>query len=280
MHPTLAARSLSAAFWKHKVDMMAKLSILVAVGLLVCASSSFSKQVAPAVPPVYNLVWSDEFDGDAIDLKKWVIADRNITNYDGGINHYDPANVYVENGNLVIRSLPANNPGAKHAPAYGSGRATTKKRFAFLYGKVEVRAKLPGTLGLWPAIWLLPDDGSWPPEIDMMELLGNVPTRIIMSHHWGSKKQDLHDQTEFDGPDFTQDFHVFSIEWQPGLIRWLVDGVERKAVTSHVPNKAMYLILNTSVGGDWPGMPDASTIFPAYLQIDYVRIYQQPKKHR
>ena len=143
-----------------------------------------------------------------------------------------------------------------------------------------MRAKLPGTKGIWPAIWMLPQDGSWPPEIDIMELIGSNPLQVYLSHHWGSKKQDLHSQSSFTGPDFTQDYHVFSVEWEPGTIRWLIDGVERKVATQHIPSKAMYLILNTSVGGDWPGPPDNSTVFPAYMQVDYVRVYQQQKNTR
>lgn len=258
---------------------MAKLSILIVLTVLACASVSPSKQpVAPAPPAPWDLVWEDEFEGATIDLKKWVVADRSVKNYDGGINYYDPQEVYLENGNLVIRSQPQTGPNGKQM--YSSGRVTTKKKFGFLYGKVEVRAKLPGTQGLWPAIWMLPYDGSWPPEIDMMELLGNDPTRVYMSLHWGTKKQDLHSQGDFAGPDFTADFHVFSIEWEPGQIRWLIDDVERKVTTAHIPNKAMYLIFNTSVGGDWPGPPDGSTVFPAYMQVDYVRVYQHPKKKR
>ena len=98
------------------------------------------------------------------------------------------------------------------------------------------------------AIWMLPSDRSWPPEIDLLELLGNDPHRTYRTHHWGSRKRDLHHTTDFVGPDFTQDFHTFSIEWEPGKLRWLIDDVERKVETAHVPSKAMYLILNTSVG--------------------------------
>jgi beta-glucanase (GH16 family) len=227
-------------------------------------------------PPAWNLVWSDDFDGQRIDPKKWNIADRAVTNYDGGINSYDPGNVYLENGCLVIRSQCQN----ADRQLFNSGRVTTKGKFSFLYGKVEIRAQLPGTQGMWPALWLLPYDGSWPPELDMMELLGNDPTRIYMTHHWGKRKEDLSSQTDFAGPDFTRDFHLFSIEWEPNKIRWLIDGQEKKLATEHVPNKAMYLILNTSVGGDWPGMPDDSSVFPAFMKVDYVKVYQHPKKRR
>lgn len=229
--------------------------------------------------PNWSLVWADEFDGLRLDARRWAIADRSHANYDGGINYYDPAEVSVENGHLVIQSHPQ-GVGRGGKQTYSSGRASTQGKFAFLYGKLEVRAKLPGTQGLWPAIWLLPADKSWPPEIDLVELMGSDPARIYMTHHWGSRRQDLHHTTDFVGPDFTGDFHVFSIEWEPGRIRWLIDDIERKVETAHVPGKAMYLIFNTSVGGDWAGLPDETSVFPANMQIDYVRVYQHPRKKR
>ena len=250
---------------------------LATCGLLLMLTAAKSpKTPKPTSPPEpeWKLIWADEFDSDRVDAKKWNIADRNVTNYDGGVNSYDPANVYLENDNLVIRSQCQN----LDQQVFTSGRVTTRRKFSFLRGKVEVRAKLPGTQGMWPAIWMLPIDGSWPPEIDIMESLGNDPKRIYMTQHWGRRKQDLHSQTDFAGPDFSQDFHVFSIEWEPHQIRWLVDGVEKKVVAENIPSRPMYLILNTSVGGDWPGMPDQTTAFPATMQVDYVRVYQRARK--
>jgi len=227
----------------------------------------------------WSLIWSDEFDDAKLNTRRWVIADRTRPNYDGGVNYYDPREVSVEYGNLVIQSHPQ-AVGRDGKPTYSSGRVSTQGKFAFLYGKLEIRARLPGSQGLWPAMWMLPADKSWLPEVDLLELTGSDPTRIYMTHHWGTRRQDLHHTTDFAGPDFTRDFHVFSIEWEPGKIRWLIDDIERKVETAHVPNKAMYLILNTSVGGDWAGLPDETSVFPANMQIDYVRVYQHPRKRR
>lgn len=221
----------------------------------------------------WRLAWAEEFEGTRLNKRRWQVGAKGKPNYDGGINQYDPQDVYLEDGNLVLRSRALGEDGGE---PYSSGRVRAKPKFAFLYGRLEVRAKLPGTKGMWPAIWLLPRDGSWPPEIDVMEMLGDDPRRVYMTMHWGPRDDRDSSQGNFTGPDFTSDFHVFSIEWEPGRIRWLIDGVERHVETENVPNKAMYLIMNTSVGGEWPGDPDERTVFPQYFQIDYVRVYQQP----
>jgi beta-glucanase (GH16 family) len=220
------------------------------------------------------LVWNDEFSGRRLDTHKWTVANSSQPNYDGGINIYTPYDVAVANGDLVIlsRKLPA---GSK--ATYSSGRVTTRNSFSFLYGRVEIRARLPGTQGIWPAMWMLRRDGVWPPEIDIIELLGHDPHRVFMNNHWGTRDNQFQDQDSYRGPDFCIGFHVFTFEWEPGSVRWLVDGVQRKAMTTHVPDKPMYLILNTSVGGDWPGPPDKHTVLPQYFLVDYVRIYQHPK---
>jgi beta-glucanase (GH16 family) len=158
---------------------------------------------------------------------------------------------------------------------YSSGKVKSEGKFSFLYGRVDVRAKLPGTQGLWPAIWMLPADDTWPPEIDVMELLGNDPTRVYMTLHWGTRKKQQHYQAKFDGPDFTADYHVFSIVWDPGQIHWLVDGIERATAVKNVPDRSMFLLLNTSIGGEWPGPPDRDTVLPQYFLIDYVRVYKR-----
>jgi hypothetical protein len=230
----------------------------------------------PANVPVdapWQLVWDETFDGPQLDPGKWAVADDSQPNYDGGVNTYDPANVSLQAGNLVIRSK-ARGTTKSGDPAYTSGKVTTKHKFSFLYGKVEVRAMLPGTQGLWPAIWMLPADGSALPELDIMESIGSDPHRIYMTDHWGARGHRHQDQTDYSGPDFTAGFHTFTLEWEPNRLSWLVDGVERKVMTDHVPATPMYLRLNTSVGGAWPGLPDASTVLPQYFRIDSVRLYQ------
>jgi beta-glucanase (GH16 family) len=138
-----------------------------------------------------------------------------------------------------------------------------------------MRAKLPATRGIWLAFWMLPVDGAWPPEIDIFELLGHLPNRVYMTNHWGSYPNQKSDQSYFSGPDFSAGYHRFTLEWQPGWMRWKVDGQTRKVVTQNVPDRQMYLILNTAVGGNWPGSPDRSTMFPQHFWIDYIQVFQR-----
>lgn len=251
------------------------LTLALLVAAVVC--SLFPSSPGPALAattPSWQLIWSDEFPTNHLDLSKWNIGQVSDQNFDGGINYYDPANVYLFNNHLVIRAT-SHVKSSNHKTYYSSGRVTTKGKFSFLYGKVEVRAKLPGTQSLWPAIWMLPADGSWPPEIDIMELMGSDPHTVSMTLHAGSSRRQRLDQSSYVGPDYTADYHTFSVEWTPGQLQWLIDGAVRKTVTHDVPTRAMYLRINTSIGGDWPGNPTRHTVLPQYLDVEYVRVYRQ-----
>jgi beta-glucanase (GH16 family) len=248
--------------------------IFIALLILICgAPAPQPYEPARKTPAPWRLVWSDDFDGAGLDKAKWNIATRANTNYDGGTNYYDPAEVSVGGGSLAIRSRPV--PGKNGKILYVSGRVSTQNKYAFLYGKIEIRAQMPGGRGLWPALWLLPANGTWPPEIDVAEVIGHEPNRVHMTNHYGTKKDHRASQDSYIGPNFTTGYHTFTFEWEPGLLRWYVDGVKRKVLTTNVPDRAMYLIMNTSVGGDWPGPPTKSTVFPQYMQVDYVRVYQR-----
>ncbi len=224
----------------------------------------------------WTLVWYDEFTAPGVDATKWNIVDG-ATGGNNELNWYAPDEVYAENGNLVLRSRPRSYNGKP----YTSGQVNTWARFSPTYGRIDVRAKLPWGRGLWPAHWLLPQAGGWPPEIDIMELIGSNPWCVRMSQHWGPlppgvKPWDIGQTAggDYCGPDFTADYHTYSVEWWPGQVHWLIDGVLRvSSIRSQAPAEPMFLILNTAVGGDWPGPPDGSTPWPAYHLIDYVRVY-------
>jgi beta-glucanase (GH16 family) len=256
--------------------------LLVLLPLVTCGQGARLSRAADVAPTAvaaasghWKWVWGDEFDGRRIDRSRWTIANTlGKPQYAGELNSYDWSEVDVAGGSLILRSRPRPQPRLAGTTAYISGRVSTQGKFAFLYGRVEIRAKLPGTPGVWPAIWMLPADGSWPPEVDVIELLGGEPRRVYMTNHYGPRSQPRSDQGSYLGPNFTAGYHVFTLEWAPGVMRWLVDGVERKVVTANVPDRAMYLIFNTAVGGDWPGPPNSKTVFPQAFLVDYVRVYQ------
>ncbi len=242
--------------------------------------------VADGGDAAWDVIWSDEFNGATVDRSKWRIEDLHIIK-NNELQYYAPDEVFVDNGNLVLRSRQRSywgfdSNGAWRRFDYTSGLVSTWDRFSMVNGRIEIRAKLPGTQGMWPAHWMLSQRGGWPPEIDIMEMIGSLPNRVTMSLHWGplgpngEPPWEIGQTANHDywGPDFTQSFHTFALEWWPGLLMYYVDDVLRFSTTRpQIPSDPMYLILNTAVGGDWPGSPDGGTVWPQYHDIDYVRAY-------
>lgn len=241
--------------------------IVVIINAYAFPSSSFSSGVSEK--PVWRLIWNDEFNGDKLDEAKWRAEDAALVK-NNEAQYYSPGEVSVKDGLLTIRSRKASMGGRE----YVSGLVETLGKFSKTYGRFEVRAKLPRGQGIWPAHWLLPDNGTWPPEIDFMEMLGHQPHKIYMSHHWVSDGHKMK-VANFDGPDFSEGFHTFMVQWEPQRIEWFIDGVKRHMVSNEIPRTPMRLILNTAVGGNWPGYPDKTTQFPQFHQIDYVRVYER-----
>ncbi len=159
-----------------------------------------------------------------------------------------------------------------------SGLLSTHDSFAQEFGYFEIRARMPAGQGLWPACWLLPLDESRQREIDIFEILGHEPNIVHMNVHY-TDEDDEHTAIpgEFAGPDYSQDYHTFAIDWNEERIIWYVDGVERHRVSESeaVPSGLFYLIANLAVGGNWPGHPDETTPFPAHLDIDFLRAYRR-----
>ena len=243
----------------------------------------------------YGLVWSDEFDfpvSGSPDATKW-----NITVGDGcphicgwgnnELQYYTDKseNVRVENGKLILQ-LHADSIGTR---GFSSGKITSKGKGFWKYGKIEVKAKLPSTLGSWPAIWMMPEErryGNWPQcgEIDIMENVGYNPDSVLSTVHTGSYNHQL--GTQKGGiiylPDCDEEFHVYSLEWKEDLLKFFVDDTEiftydnEKKTSDEWPfDQPFHLILNIAFGGNWGGLKgvDASEL-PIQMEIDYVRVYQ------
>ena len=229
----------------------------------------------------WSLVWHDEFDGPAIDTTVWNYE----VNGDGGGNNelqyytHEARNAFIENGSLVIQALKEQYNGK----AYTSARFNSSGHRDWLYGRVDVRARLPEGKGIWPAIWMLPTDwvyGPWPysGEIDIMELLGQTPGLVYGTIHWGTTSEShLSSGGTYllpGGGKFSSGFHLFSLEWDADSLKWFVDGVKYHVEGNGPPfDKRFHLVVNVAVGGKWPGSPDGTTVFPQYMMIDYVRVY-------
>jgi len=249
----------------------------------------------PTVTPSadWELIWSDEFDapdGSMPDPEKWSFNTGGGGWGNAERQYYTDRreNAVIEDGSLLIC---ARDDEDHRGYRYTSARLVTKGKGDWTYGRIEVRARLPQGQGIWPAIWMLPshmDYGGWPMggEIDIMEMVGHDPIRVHGTLHYGNPHTFTGDDYVLrTGETFADDYHVFALEWEPGEIRWYVDGYHYQTQTEWFTSKRdtaypapfdrpFHLILNVAVGGHWPGSPDDTTQFPQCMAVDYVRVYR------
>lgn len=179
-----------------------------------------------------------------------------------------------------ILSISANQVGPDIAPLmwnyrYTSGLLSTRTSFAQRYGYFELRAKLPRGRGLWPAFWLLPASGAWPPEIDILEQVGQNPTKYQATIHSGATGGHTFAARTISIPDASRAFHNYGVLWLPTRTIWYFDGVEvARQVTPPDARVPMFMLVNLAIGGAWAGTPPANTRFPIAMQVDYVRAYR------
>ena len=254
----------------------------------------------------YELVFSDEFNGQELDSSKWVTVypwgDRLIINseeqfyidilkkpnfefnpfsFDGEsltINSIKTPDNLLDQaiGQEYVDTKLVNKP---FGQKYLSGVITSRDSFSFTYGYVESRIQVSYGKGTWPAFWLLntyyTDDK---PEIDIMEFIGDNQDVVYHTYHYHDSEGNLR-STESEpsiGRDFTNGWHTYAVEWLPGTVIFYVDGIEEhRVVDSKISQEDMYIIANTALGGWWPGSPDESTNFPIEYKLDYIRAYQK-----
>lgn len=255
--------------------------MLVASGMAVVA---VQREVS-GYRPGWRLVLEDDFDGDVLDPAVWNAQDLPSPR-NNELQHYVPRNVSTGGGRLLLESRPEAWGGRN----YTSAAVDTYGKFSLTQGRVEVRAKLPVMgRGVWPALWLLETGCNplgqpcpWPTkgaaEIDIMEAVGSPSTLYTNLHHGDVPGTSLSAGPDVrPGVDLATQEHTFAVEWGPGgVVRWYLDDdllVERSA-PGHF-EQPMYLIMNTAIGGDWPGPPDGSTPFPQQFEIDRVRFYER-----
>jgi O-antigen/teichoic acid export membrane protein len=254
---------------------------------------------AETVPPLgWELAFKDEFKS----LQLWDNETRSgiwEPVYPGGVHthgvneleyYIDPrpghdspalfelAPFSIEKSGLLIQARPipdTRQAFAEHLP-YASGLLTTFHSFSFTYGYVELRARVPAGKGLWPAFWLLPIDETWPPEIDVMEVLGQNTGEFHASVHTSVDGNDKAVSAKVTTPDLSEDFHSYAVKWTADDLVWYLDG--RRVASAPTPadmNKPMYLLVNLAVGG-WAQSPDSWTVFPAEFRIEEIRVFQPP----
>lgn len=221
--------------------------------------------------------FTDEFNGPGIDRGHWT--------YDLGgggwgnqeLEVYTERNATIENGCLVITAR-------QEGDRITSARLQSRGLFEQKYGRFEARLALPKGQGMWPAFWMLGGNDKavgWPDcgEIDIMEWVGKDPGHVHGTVHGPgySGAQGISTALAIDNP---QEFHVYAVEWEPAELRFFVDGQLYRTLTPEeakpwVFDHPFFMILNLAVGGGWPGNPDATTVFPQQLKVDYVRVYRK-----
>jgi beta-glucanase (GH16 family) len=244
------------------------------------------------IPAGYTLEWADEFDGQTINSAIWNFETGDGTAYGlpvgWGNNEKqiytsspDNAALTTHEGNSVL-AITAR----EFAPGqYTSARLTTNGLKSMRFGRIDVRAKVPTGNGLWPAIWLLGDNKpvvNWPGcgEIDIAEILGKQSNTLYNTVHYtkaGNAKGELQHAEVKAGGLYSDAYHVYGIEWTPTTITYKLDGntIYQVPIAADMKEfqRSFYMILNVAVGGYWPGEPDATTVFPQAMYVDYVRVY-------
>lgn len=280
------------------ISLCAAIKMMRAALIVCCSTSAWA-----ATPSGFELVWSDEFNYEgAPDPSKWTYEEGIIRNHEAQYYTRDRReNVRVENGTLVIEARkedfknPRFDPGTKdwrhdvEVAHYTSGSVITQGKASWRYGRIEIRAKIPQGLGVWPALWTLGiniPEVDWPRcgEIDILEFVGHDPERIHAHVHYAvegkhqAKGGKIRTLRPFD------DFHVYTVEWDEERIRIFFDETEYFCAAldevggpgeDNPFRKPHYLMMNLALGGSW-GKEIDDRILPQRFLIDYVRIYQKP----
>ena len=278
------------------------------LALLALGRSVVLAEPASGTAP-WRQVWGDEFNGPAgrpPNPKFWTaeVGGHGWGNHELEFYTARPENAHLDgSGHLVIEVRREPWEGM----AYTSARLITRTKVAHRYGRFAARIKLPTGRGIWPAFWMMGDDVEkvgWPRcgEIDVMEFLGHESGTVYGTLHGPARESTTADTDgvpDYDngggaGGSFTLDggrrfpetFHEFAVEWEPDSVRWLVDG---KVYQTHSPKNVapgkwvfdhpFFILLNVAVGGDWPGPPDGTTVFPQRMLVDWVRVEDTTGAH-
>lgn len=241
-----------------------------------------------------TLVWSDEFTDTQLDPESWFFEEGDGSQYgipewgNNELQWYLPDSAALSKGLLIITARQEPSSGKN----YTSARINTRDRFAFRYGRIESRIRLPGGQGLWPAFWLLPQQdtyGTWAAsgEIDVMEAVNlgaSGGNNVYGTLHYGAEFPNNVSAGEqyMVATDATTEFHDYALEWDETEMRWYVDGVLYALQNSWYTSAAafpapfdqpFYILFNVAVGGNFPGSPNGGTMFPVTMEVDYVRVY-------
>jgi len=267
----------------HARDPRSLIYFLPALLGVLCCANLASGQI-PNIPG-WDLVWNDEFDGTSLNTQNWTALDRRDS-FNNEKQYYHPNQVAIADGNLQLTAI--NTP--RQGKAYQSGLITSNDLFG--PGRFEARVDLPTSQGMWPAFWLNANQVAWPQggEIDILENRGSQPNLVSSAYHWQTNPGPCCDQHQFvfdeytaneggQPVDFHAGFHTYAAEWDETSVRYYVDDNLYHTVTE-TSDRPIFetpknIILNLAVGGFFGGDPDATTVWPQVMSVDYVRYWQQ-----
>jgi beta-glucanase (GH16 family) len=272
-------------------------AVLLLATLTACAAqapfgaSPLGTTLAPQARPAHaaRLIFDDEFGGTKLDRTvwytcySWAKARSGCSNNPGlELEWYQPGNVTVGNGDLAltakVQSVHKGYPYTSGLISTG-GSPTTKPAFSFLYGYIEARMKLPRGAGMWPAFWLVPANGTWPPEIDILEGQGVAPRDDIVTIHWGTGHAPQQSERIYDaGTDLWRAYHTYGVDWEKSYVTWYFDGkpIATYRDAKNIAHLPMYVILNLAIGGWFNGqLHPVPSSFPATMSVDYVRVWNR-----
>jgi len=243
----------------------------------------------------YTLDWEDEFDGTELNREDWNVELHEPGWVNEELQEYvdSEKNIYLEDGKLVLNPVQTKNEDGSYS--YTSGRVNTQNKKTYTYGMFEVKAKVPEGTGYLPAFWLMANDenvyGQWPRcgEIDIMEVHGSNTKKTYGTIHYGNPHKESQGTYSLNNGSFSEQYHTYTCEWEPGKITWYVDGykfheendwysaTEGGGTLSYPApfDQPFYIILNLAVGGSWVGYPDDETFVANPYMIDYVKVYQK-----
>ncbi len=271
--------------WARAALVALGVCVLQLIALVASGSTGNDRAAAPAPRA---LLLDEGFDGPALDGDRW-----NTCHWwdDGGctiatndeLQWYLPEQVEVRDGVLRMTADAEEAVGADgEVFPYRSGMVTTgpptytgTSRFAFTYGRVEARVRVPAGAGLWAALWMLPDTREARPEIDLLEVLGDRPREVLTFLHPADPAQaPVGSTATVAAPEGFLDWRTVRLDWEPGRLRWWVDGeLAWTRSGPDVPAEPMYLVANLAVGGELGGPVGAGTRFPATYEIDRIRVW-------
>ncbi|BDI29737.1 hypothetical protein CCAX7_17880 [Capsulimonas corticalis] len=256
---------------------MKTLRAFLIVLILTLLSASFSTRAQArhraqkSSAPRWVMTFDDEFSAPSLDTSKWTTSRGPMNIHEQPVQSFRPEDVRLEKGALSILSERREADGCE----FTSGEISTLNKFAQRYGRIVFRCRFSALPGIWSAIYLLPASGDWPPEIDLTEYRGSVPDTICITNHWRDENGHQMEHMDYVNPavDWTQ-WHTYEVVWEPGFVRWSIDGHVRAKSVQGVSSVPMYLRINTAIGGVFAGEP-AENGWPKTFDIDYIHVYRR-----